>query len=95
LVEVIYTLANGKISVPPDYKYLTSQYRENSAMLVSYREIEIINLIGNGLTTTNIATKLSITENTVENYRKRIFHKLNVKNVVQIIEEVSLLGYLK
>jgi DNA-binding CsgD family transcriptional regulator len=59
------------------------------------REKEIINLIVNEYTTSEIAEKLFISEKTVETHRKNLLQKLNVRNtagLVRIAMEKGLLS---
>lgn len=50
------------------------------------REMEILKLICNGLSSKDISEKLFISINTVETHRKRILLKLNVKNSVGVVK---------
>lgn len=95
LTDAIFKIATGEMSLPADYMFLTSRYKTTKPALLSAREIEIVTLVGEGLTTTEISEKLYLSPNTVENHRKRIFAKLNVKNVAAMIVECIRLGYLK
>jgi DNA-binding NarL/FixJ family response regulator len=54
--------------------------------LLSKRELEVLELIIEGLDTHEIAEKLFISEKTAANYRISILQKCNVKNVVQLIK---------
>ncbi|QEC76177.1 response regulator transcription factor [Mucilaginibacter ginsenosidivorax] len=49
------------------------------------REIELIQLLKNGLTTKEIAGKLFLSSLTIETHRKNIFRKLEVKNITELI----------
>lgn len=49
------------------------------------RELEVLTLVGVGLTNTQIGEKLFISENTVKNHVQSIFKKLNVVNRVQAV----------
>lgn len=49
------------------------------------REIELIQLLKNGLTTKEIANKLFLSSLTIETHRKNIFRKLEVKNITELI----------
>ena len=49
------------------------------------RQIEIIQLIGNGLASKEIAGKLKLTSRTVENYREKIMEKMEVNNTAGLI----------
>ncbi len=49
------------------------------------REIELIQLLKNGLTTKEVANKLFLSSLTIETHRKNIFRKLEVKNITELI----------
>lgn len=95
LLHAISLVAEGHVSVPEDYKYLTSKYHSEEPTLLSEREIEIVNLIANEFNSAQIAEKLQLSVNTIENHRKRIFFKLNVKNVAGMVLEASRLAYIR
>lgn len=54
--------------------------------VLSRRELEVLELIVEGLDTNEIADKLFISEKTAANYRISILQKCDVKNVVQLIK---------
>jgi Response regulator containing a CheY-like receiver domain and an HTH DNA-binding domain len=54
--------------------------------LLSDRELEIVNMIGSGLPTREIAAKLHISIKTVESHRARIKDKLNLQNAIQLVQ---------
>lgn len=56
---------------------------------LSEREIEIIKLIAEGSTTSNIADLLHLSVKTVESHRRNIFKKLQVKNVAQLMTKTK------
>ena len=53
---------------------------------LSEREIEIIELIAEGVTSREISTRLFISEHTVKTHRKNIFQKTNVTDADQLIQ---------
>ncbi len=75
-------------------KYMTSRkddatdagYSAVSPDVLSKREIEILKLVGQELTTQQIAEKLFISPRTVENHRSKIMQKLDVKTTVGLIK---------
>lgn len=95
LLQTIFLVYEGHIAVPPDYKYLTSKYVPDNTALLSKREVEIVNLISKEHSSSEIAEMLQLSINTIENHRKRIFIKLNVKNVVGMVMEASRLAYIQ
>jgi DNA-binding NarL/FixJ family response regulator len=52
---------------------------------LSYREMEVCQLLGKGLGILEIANALNIQSNTVSTYKKRIFTKLKVTNITELI----------
>jgi DNA-binding NarL/FixJ family response regulator len=59
---------------------------------LSEREIEVINLIRDGLSSKEIATRLSIAIKTVEVHRHNILKKLKVKNTASLINYINASG---
>lgn len=59
---------------------------ESPVDMLSDRELEIVNMIGNGLPTREIAAKLHISIKTVESHRARIKEKLSLKNAIQLVQ---------
>ncbi|MES2411204.1 MAG: response regulator transcription factor [Bacteroidota bacterium] len=94
LVEAVQLVHDGQISLPDDYSFMIKKTQLPKQNSLSEREIEIVQLIAREFTTSDIADQLSISINTVENHRKSIFIKLDVKNVAGMIREVAKLGYL-
>jgi DNA-binding NarL/FixJ family response regulator len=58
------------------------------------RELDIVRLIAEGLTSAEIAGRLFISLNTVESHRKNIFQKTGVKNSVGLIQYVRRQGLI-
>jgi len=59
------------------------------------REIEIIKLISDGLTSQEMADKLFISPRTVETHRSNLLKKVGVKNALELVkkaEQLNLLG---
>ncbi len=54
---------------------------------LSDRELQVFQMIGEGLGTRQIAEKLCISVKTVESYREHIKQKLNLKNSVELIHQ--------
>jgi DNA-binding NarL/FixJ family response regulator len=56
---------------------------------LSDRELEVFRAIGRGLTTREIATRLSLSVKTVETYRQRIREKLALRNGAELARRAS------
>ncbi len=61
---------------------------------LSAREIQIIRLSAEGLTAAQIADRLSLSVNTVNTHRQRIYGKMGVGNVTDMIRKATGLGIL-
>jgi DNA-binding NarL/FixJ family response regulator len=62
------------------------QAGDSPVSCLSDRELEIVNLIGNGLPTREIAAKLHISIKTVETHRVHIKSKLSLRNGTQLVQ---------
>lgn len=72
--------------------YNTNQL--NNKTPLSNREIEILKQVHSGYLSKEIAAKLCISLNTVNNHRKNILKKLQVENSIEAINEASKRGII-
>ncbi len=61
----------------------------SGTMMPTKREREILHLIGEGLSTKQIAGQLHISVNTVETHRRHLLEKVKVKNSMELIKQTS------
>jgi len=52
---------------------------------LSNREFQVLNLLAQGLSVSEIATRLSLSANTISTYRSRVFEKLGVRTMVELV----------
>jgi len=57
--------------------------------LLSDREIEVFQMIGNGLTSREIAGRLNLEPTTVDSYRARIKEKMGIKNAAELYQRAA------
>ncbi len=62
-----------------------SEYSNSQMVELSSRELDVIRLICDERTTEEIADELSITANTVKSHRKKIMHKMGVRNIAGMV----------
>jgi DNA-binding NarL/FixJ family response regulator len=62
----------------------------NPINILTDRELEIFQLIGQGFGTREIALKLHISVKTVENHRAHIKDKLNLKIAIELVQQATL-----
>lgn len=66
-----------------------------SEIKITRREIEILNQINKGCSTSQIAVKLQISHRTVETHRTNLFKKLLVKNSIELINKAKHLAIIE
>jgi two-component system invasion response regulator UvrY len=59
---------------------------------LSHREFQVMSLIGEGKTASEIAAELNLSVKTVSTYRARILEKMDMKSTVEIIRYVVMRG---
>lgn len=98
MLDAIHEVYNGQVYICQEVKNIISVQMlgddENGPGLnqLSEREIEVINLIRDGLSSKEIATRLNIAIKTVEVHRHNILKKLKVKNTASLINYINASG---
>jgi two-component system invasion response regulator UvrY len=98
MLDAIKEVYNGQIYVCQEVKNIISvqMLGEDEGLpglnQLSEREIEVINLIRDGLSSKEIAARLSIAIKTVEVHRHNILKKLKVKNTASLINYINASG---
>lgn len=95
MFEAVREVMNGKVYVCREIKdILSEQVMSNETNRsdikdLSLREIEIIKLIKEGLSSKEISSKLNISSRTVEVHRHNILKKLKLKNTASLINFIN------
>jgi DNA-binding CsgD family transcriptional regulator len=77
------------------YPIFTKNYLADSGLnILSIREREILNLIKQGKSSTEISRMLNISEHTVYNHRKNMLKKMDAKNIVELLSKSITCGLL-
>lgn len=79
--------------------YFSDHFREACEEMANYqtlseREIEILKLISEGISSKDIAKRIFRTQDTVEFHRKNIMRKLGATNMAQLVKEGIAKGYI-
>lgn len=98
MLDAIHAVNSGSMYICQEVKNILSEQmmneEENGDGLnqLSEREIEVINLIREGMSSKEIADKLGISIKTVEVHRHNILKKLKVKNTASLINYINSSG---
>ena len=82
-----------EVTVPATVPFILNERRLKD-LGITKRELEILELIAQGMSNREIAEKLFVSENTVKTHSSRLFDKLSAKRrtqAVQIAKEMGLL----
>lgn len=84
LMEAITTVAHGKTYL--SFEAGKTLYRtKNTSVILTRREKEVLELIAEGLTNTEVAARLFVSTTTVDTHRKNLLAKFEVKNTATLI----------
>jgi DNA-binding NarL/FixJ family response regulator len=85
LLEAIHAAADGLVWMPPSVQAaLAAELGEPRDRKLTAREQEIVRHVSLGLRNGEVAERLRITEGTVKAHMNNIFHKLNVRDRVEL-----------
>lgn len=110
LVEAIRTVANGGVYLQPTLaRWLLEDYRRlllnephdedqgNQRMLdvLSDRERQVLELVADGLTSSQTGERLGISHRTVARHRERIMAKLNLHSATELVKFAIQTGLIR
>jgi DNA-binding NarL/FixJ family response regulator len=94
LVEAIRSVCQGKVYLAEEtsqrllQEVFTDKGRDDGALpleRLSDRELDVFRMIGEGLSTQQIAERIMVSVSTVETYRQRIKAKLNIQHGTELV----------
>lgn len=105
ITDAIHALGDGRRLFTPEQeakailklRELVDQARENSAISgkLTTRELEVVNLISEGLTTFQMGKRLGLSARTIESHIARTYRKLRVKTRTEAVAKARRLGLLR
>jgi DNA-binding NarL/FixJ family response regulator len=96
VVEAVTLAANGDRAMSPRLASLMlNEARRTQEPLLSAREEEVLQLVADGLGTTEIAQKLFISQKTVKNHLASIYEKLDARDRTQAVLMAVRMGIVR
>ncbi len=96
LVEAIGAVARGQVWIPPALQAtVVGGYREHPDTPLTAREREIAAAVARGLRNIEVARQLFISEQTVKTHLNNIFHKLGVRDRVELAMYAARIGLVE
>ena len=92
-----YIIIKYQVAVPGDLEKFRDMTRKQIVpnIMLTKREIELLNLMQQGYTTRKLAELLTISVRTVETHRRNINEKLAVHNTTAALHKARLLQMIK
>ena len=86
-------IVEREVLVPAGAPFAVNEQRLQE-LAITKRELEILQLIADGLSNREIAEKLFVSENTVKTHSSRLFDKLSAKRRTQAVQRGKELGLI-
>lgn len=94
LMEGITTVIKGKTYLSHEASQVLNTPQHDEAPVLTRRELEVLELIADGLTNNEIAQKLFISSTTVDTHRKNLLAKFSAKNTATLIRLAAQLKFI-
>lgn len=100
LLQAIETVRSGRFYVSAEgmqvlaKKQAKGQETAQTEQILSERELEVLSYIARGYTCREIGEQLYLSTRTVETYRMRIMHKLQLKNRAELVNYAAKHGII-
>ena len=88
IFEAIVAVLKGKTVTPEFYRHYRRHRRQNPLIdleAITPRQMEVLNLLAQGLPNKRICTELNLTEDTIKSHLKSLFMHLNVHNRTECV----------
>ncbi len=85
LLEALEAVNKGKTYLSDEVAFTLKENEQEQVHVLTRREKEVLELIAEGLTNTEIATRLFISVTTVDTHRKNLLAKLNARNTASLV----------
>src|SRR4051794_21136379 len=96
VVAVVRQVASGQIALSPDLAVSVLEVaRPLNERILTAREEELLQLIGEGLSTPEVAAQLYISTKTVKNHLASIFEKLDARDRTQAVVKAVRMGIIE
>jgi len=85
VVKEILVPAPAPVTVRPEAPFIPDE-RKREDLSITRRELEILELMAQGMSNREIAEKLYVSENTVKTHSSRVFDKLGARRRTQAVQ---------
>ncbi|MBS1486055.1 MAG: response regulator transcription factor [Bacteroidetes bacterium] len=94
VLTAIRTVMQGKNYLSPEAFDMLKKPNVEEAPTLTRREIEVLQLIAEGMTNAEMAEKLFVSATTVDTHRKHLLEKFNAKNTAALIRAAAQMKFV-
>jgi DNA-binding NarL/FixJ family response regulator len=84
IMKALRSVVEGENYLSPEVEKML-EYNQKRIPTITRREREVLQLIAQGMTNTEIANKIYVSSNTIDTHRKNLLLKFNAKNAADLI----------
>lgn len=95
LLEAVRVTMEGGYYLPDDFRFILKRLDQVRKIVLSPRELEILQLIQQEYTANDIARHLGLSVNTIETHKRRLLDRFQVNNTAGLIREGMRMGYIQ
>jgi DNA-binding NarL/FixJ family response regulator len=86
LIDAIVTVAKGKMFLSDEAASVLRKDDTGNVPVITRREMEVLELLADGMTNNEIAEKLFVSHTTIDSHRKSLLTKFHAKNTAELIK---------
>lgn len=94
ILTAIATVMKGKNYLSTEASDMVKKPHIQEAPTLTRREIEVLQLIAEGMTNVEMANKLFVSTTTIDTHRKHLLEKFNAKNTAALIRIATQMKYV-
>jgi len=94
ILTAVNTVVKGRNYLSPEAADMMKKTHVEEAPTLTRREIEVLQLIAEGLTNAEMAAKLFVSVTTIDTHRKHLLEKFNAKNTASLIRIAAQMKFV-
>lgn len=94
IITAIYSVLSNKIYLSQDAKLVIDSFKVTKGIILTRREREVLQLIANGKSNSEIAKLLFISPTTVDSHRTNLLAKFNTNNTALLLKQAIKQGFV-
>lgn len=95
MLTAISTVIKGKKYLSPEASDTIKKPNDKDTPILTRRELEVLQLIAEGMTNAEMALKLFVSATTIDTHRKHLLEKFNAKNTAALVKLATQMKFVE